>query len=304
MNLFKRRKKIAVHCGSFHADDVFAVAALSLWLDQQGERYKIIRTRDKDTIDVADYVIDVGLEYDHDRQRYDHHQTEGAGRHSNGIPYASFGLIWKHYGFEISGNNCDVWSDINVSLVQPIDAGDNGVDVCLLNDYGVKPIIVQNILHWLTCDKDNDRAFKQAFAWARKILKNVLSEKVRAHRAIAAIIKEFEHSDDTALLVLEGDYSRQLIWQALMPKEEAKNLLYAVYSSGDDSSWNVVAMRSRLDSFDSRKPLPEEWRGLDEKDFQRVSGVADAIFCHRSGFLAAARSREGAVTLAKRAIEM
>ena len=196
-----------------------------------------------------------------------------------------------------------MWSDINTSLVQPIDAGDNGIDVCLLNEYGVKPVIIQNILHWLSCDQDNDTAFRKSVRWARTIINNVLCEKIRAHTAIADIRESFAQAEPGAqMFTLEGDYSRQLIWQALMSKEEAKNLLYVVYQ-GDDS-WNIVAMRSRLDSFDSRKPLPEAWRGLDERDLQRVSGVADAVFCHRSGFLAAAKSREGAIALAKAAIEL
>jgi len=304
MNLFKRKKKIIVHNGSFHADDVFAAASLSLWLEKKGERYKIIRTRDRDVIDAGDYVIDVGLKYNHEKKQYDHHQTDGAGAHSNGIPYASFGLIWKHYGFEVSDNNCDVWSDINISLVQPIDAGDNGVDICLLNEYGVKPVIVQNILHWLTCSQDEDASFTTAFLWARTILKNLLSEKIRAHNAIAAIVEEFDQVESgTPLVVFEGNYGRQLIWQALMPKDEAKDLLYAVYPGGEDS-WNIVAMRSRLDSFESRKALPKSWRGLEANELQQVSGVRDAIFCHRSGFLAAAKTKEGAIALAKAAIEM
>src|SRR5690606_7569866 len=98
ISFFTPKKTIVTHNGSFHADDIFACATLTLHLEQQGKGYKIIRTRDESRIDSADFVVDVGGIYDEKTNRFDHHQPGGAGSRDNGVPYAAFGLVWKHYG--------------------------------------------------------------------------------------------------------------------------------------------------------------------------------------------------------------
>ena len=65
---------------------------------------EVIRTRDESIITQADIVFDVGNIYDPEHGRFDHHQTEGAGTRENGVPYASFGLVWKKYGTQICGS--------------------------------------------------------------------------------------------------------------------------------------------------------------------------------------------------------
>lgn len=42
------------------------------------------------------------------------------------------------------------------------------------------------------------------------------------------------------------------------------------------------------ESFDSRKALPEAWRGLRDEELSRVSGIEGGIFIHASGFIGGA----------------
>ena len=119
------KKIIITHSGSFHADDVFACASLSILLEKKQQPFKIIRTRNEKIIKTGDFIIDVGGKYNPVKNLFDHHQKEGASKRKNGIPYASFGLVWKKYGPEIS-NNKIVAQKIDRILIQPIDAGDNG----------------------------------------------------------------------------------------------------------------------------------------------------------------------------------
>jgi uncharacterized UPF0160 family protein len=95
MSFFNKKKILVTHNATFHADDIFATATLSLLL---GGKVKVIRTRDEEIIRTGDYVYDVGGEYDASINRFDHHQKGGAGKRENGIPYAAFGLLWKTYG--------------------------------------------------------------------------------------------------------------------------------------------------------------------------------------------------------------
>src|SRR5205823_1930986 len=53
-----------------------------------------------------------------------HHQTGGAGARDNGVPYASFGLVWRKFGAEV----CDsekIAARSDEVLVSPIDYADN-----------------------------------------------------------------------------------------------------------------------------------------------------------------------------------
>ena len=66
----------------------------------------------------------------------------------------------------------------------------------------------------------------------------------------------------------------------------------------------VGTVRNDEAVFENRKDLPRVWGGLRGVEFAEVSGVFDADFCHKGLFLAAAKSKEGAVELAKKAILM
>ncbi len=105
---------IVTHSGKFHADEVCATAFLELW---KGQKAKIVRTRDLETIKELSssekcFVVDVGLVYDPDRRRYDHHQDDmdlsfedivspDAPSSMINIPLSSFGLVYSSYGREL-----------------------------------------------------------------------------------------------------------------------------------------------------------------------------------------------------------
>ena len=96
--------KIVTHSGSFHQDELFAVAALKMIYPDA----EIIRTRDPKIIVSGDIVVDIGGISDPEKNRFDHHQDGGAGKRHNGMPYASFGLVWKKFGRQICGGRADI----------------------------------------------------------------------------------------------------------------------------------------------------------------------------------------------------
>ena len=122
MSLFKKKKKVVTHDGSFHPDDVFAVAVISLF--EKG-CIDIQRTRDERFLKDADYVVDVGGIYDPDNNLFDHHQPSGAGMRADGSPYAAFGLVWKKFGILLSESQ-EAAERIEKRLVEPTDILDNG----------------------------------------------------------------------------------------------------------------------------------------------------------------------------------
>ena len=122
-------KTLVTHSGSFHADDVFALATITLALSGSNEEWNIVRTRDEAIIQMGDLVVDVGGIYDPSKGRFDHHQEGVTEVHDDGIPFASFGLVWKKYGLSLCGGSESVFKKINLDLVIPIDAHDNGISI-------------------------------------------------------------------------------------------------------------------------------------------------------------------------------
>lgn len=297
----KNAKKLITHDGSFHTDDIFAAAVLSLMLEKEKKDFKILRTRDKDTIETGDYVFDVGGVYDWQKNKFDHHQEGGAGKRTNGIEYSSFGLVWKKFGSKICGTQ-KAADFIDQRLVSPVDAEDNGIDLYKNNFKNVLPYTVNDVLSIFSKtaleDMDKDKQFLKAVVWAKEILKREI-KKANDQAEIAKIIQGFyKKSRDKRLVVVEKPkVSRYEIWDALQNFSEP---LFIVY--GDYESWAAVAMRKEINSFKNRKNFPKLWAGLRDKDLQKITGVADSIFCHRNLFLVVAKTKEGAIKLAQLAL--
>lgn len=56
-------------------------------------------------------------------------------------------------------------------------------------------------------------------------------------------------------------------------------------------------------SYARRRDLPAAWAGLEGEALAAVTGVPDAVFCHRARFMAVAGSRVGALRMAELALE-
>lgn len=297
----KSIKKLVTHDGSFHTDDIFACATLSLILEKKGERFIIIRTRDEEMINSGDYVFDVGKIYDPKLNRFDHHQAKFKEKRKNGIVYSSFGLVWKKFGIEIAGKK-EIADIVEQKLVVPVDANDNGVDLYKNNLEDVSPYTLQDVFATFSPtaleDTKKDDQFLKALVWAKDILIREI-KKANDQIEITKIIRSFyENTKDKRLIVIdEPKVSRFEIWDALQDFSEP---LFVVY--GDNKDWSVVAMRKDKNSFGNRKDFPVSWAGLKAKELQNITGVTDAIFCHNNLFLSVAKSKEGAIKLAELAL--
>lgn len=299
MNIFFQKSVIVAHDGSFHTDDVFACATLSLFLEKEKKSFKIIRTRNPEKIAEADFVVDVGGIYDEEKNRYDHHQTGGAGERENGIPYASFGLVWKKYGKEICESE-RVANEIDNLLVSSIDAVDNGYDLFTKKVKGVMNFSIGDTISFLFNKDEKDSDFSDAVDFAKKILKNIIGSINRSVSRREKVERAYNESADKKIIIIRERVTRGDIWLVLSKLEEP---LFAVFQGLNDDNWKVVANRINMDSFMSRKPLPSSWGGLEQENLARITEVPDVIFCHKSLFMAEAKSLVGATKLAQKALE-
>lgn len=301
---FKKQDKLITHSGSFHSDDVFAAATLHLYYKKIKKSYRLIRTVNSEIIKTGTIVFDIGGEYDEEKNLFDHHQKGGAGKRENGIPYAAFGLVWKKFGSIICENE-EISKLIDIHLVQAIDAGDNGVNISSNIYDGVHPVFVQNLLQSFnpTYKEDyisTDKRFDEAMSIAMLYLERVIHQ-TKIQYNISQHVKEIYHNQDNKeILIVEESFGRNELTIAV---NDLVSVLYFIYPSKREDGWNICAARVSLDSFESKKPFPESWRGLQGENLAKISGVETAYFCHNSGFLCAAKTREDAVLLAKKSLE-
>jgi uncharacterized UPF0160 family protein len=292
---------ITTHDNLFHLDDLFACAIIQIFLDKKGEKYQIVRTRDKELILKSDYVVDVGDIYDISLKRFDHHQKGGAGTRDNGIPYASAGLVWKEYGEEISGN-VNISNTIDRKLIQTLDADDNGVEYYKNITDDIETITIHKFLYTFRPTwKEDPKNFDTAFEELLPLVKNYILRKVKVEQdkleALERVEEAYNKAEDKRIVLMDKPYPGD---DFLMTKPE---VLYKISPNSNGTSWGVKTIRDSNDSYENRKDLPKEWAGLRDEEMHKATGVKDAIFCHNALFLATADSKEGALELARLAVE-
>ena len=288
------KKTILTHSGSFQADDIFAVAILLLALGE----CKVVRSRDKDEIAKADYVADVGMIYDPTKNRFDHHQPGGAGERSNGIPYASCGLVWKEFGEKLCGGR-EAADLIDTNLMSPLDAHDNGVAIADYRFDGIRSYSVVDFLYsYVPSLHESEKSLYKIFMQLVGIAKELLVREIaRAKSLIMAEVKvreAYESSPDKRIIIL----SDELPWGRVF--KEKTEVMFVVYPR-NDKKWGVQAVQDV--GYISRKSFPVAWGGKIDKELQSVSGVLEAVFCHRGLFFAVAETKEGAIKLAEFALD-
>lgn len=294
MKFFNKKKILVTHNSTFHADDVFATAALMILFK---DNVRIIRTRDEALIKSADVVYDVGGEDDPDHDRFDHHQIGGAGKRANGVPYAAFGLVWKKYGEDLCGSKACA-DRIDERLVQAIDANDNGMDLFSDNAL-ISPYLIQNAFYSFRPSWKEEQDYDSAFIKVVKIAKQILErEIIKTRDALdgqSLVYEAYQKCDDKRLLVLDT----KLPWEEVATSYGEPLLVVA---PRPDGKWKAEAVFIKSGSIERKIKLPESWAGLRDESLAKVTGVPDSVFCHNGRFMVVAMSKEGAIQLAKQAL--
>jgi uncharacterized UPF0160 family protein len=288
--------RVGTHSGSFHADEVFALATLRL---ARGP-LEIVRSRDAEVLKGCALRIDVGRHYDPASGDFDHHQGD-VGQRPSGIRYASFGLVWKEHGEELGGSP-EIAAAIDARIVAPIDAGDNGQELYEPLVDGVTPYAVSGVIAAMNPPWDAEdgaraerAAFDEAVGLAEGMIRRELDKEQARARAASLVRGALQAAEDPRLLELD----RGMPWRGIVI-DEAPEVLFVVSPRTRD--WSIQAVPAAAHGFANRRSLPEAWAGLEGAPLQEVTGVPDAVFCHGARFMALAGSREGVLELARQAL--
>lgn len=290
------KTKLTTHSGSFHLDDLFAVASLQLIFPE----LEITRSREKADIDSADIVVDVGDVYEPEAGRFDHHQKGGAGHRDNGVPYASFGLVWKKYGKLIAGD-ARAADLVDKKMVQPIDAADSGYNMYRETKPGLSPYLLDNAFKALTPtwrdEETVDETFNNLLPLAQKILVREIKKAKYFFEDTEIVKKTYKETEDKRLIVLE----HPMAWKSVISRK--KEPLFLIHPNQITGEWILTCVKKTPRSHENRKQLPASWAGKRGAELEKVTGVKGAESAHYKRFIATTWSKESAIALGKLAIE-
>lgn len=263
------------HAGVFHADDVFSAALLRLF----NPSIKIIRT-----LEVPEKYD--GLIFDIGHGNFDHHQLDSRVR-DNGVPYASFGLLWEALGWLIVGKK--EATKFDEQFVQGIDLTDNtGAKNELsrvISEFNPMPGNCKDEERQLLSDK----AFEEAVSLATVILR-IKIERSIINSAQTEMVREQIKNDDEEILVLD----EFMYWKDAV---ENTNIKYVIYPS-DRGGVSIQATPISSETNELKLPFPLAWRGKPAEYLQKATGVGTVKFCHQNGFLAATDNVQDSIKLA------
>ncbi len=305
---------LVTHSGKFHCDEVFAYAVLrlALGLHTPGTDHTLRRTRDPALIATGTVVWDVGLVADAAANRFDHHQR-GAPLRFSGQPFSSAGLVWQVYGQRAVAALLPAAAahlaeaiavELDLRLVLRIDEVDNGVSptgpVLLDNEWGFANLVGDCNPSWDDPAANGPHAGDAAFLEAAALAEGVLRRRVDSLRARMAaealVLAAHAAGDDPRILVLE----RGMPWKNAVFNHDLP-VLFTI-SPASNGNWMLDTMPPEPGSFAQRLPLPEAWAGLESAALAQKTGVPDAVFVHLRRFVGAARSRAGALAMARKAL--
>lgn len=99
--------------------------------------------------------------------------------------------------------------------------------------------------------------------------------------------------------------------------DDSAQVYYVLYpeSAAEDAKWRVQCVSESEGSFISRKPLPEAWRGVRDQDLDGVMAAESekagqekipdgAVFVHASGFIGGHKTKDGAMAMAIRSLDL
>lgn len=303
--------RVVTHYSTFHADDVVACAVLN-HLNPTAE---ILRTRDESLLVAGDIAVDVF------KGPYDHHQKGGNGKRTNGVPYASAGLVWRDFGPAFvrsiaAAHKATLTDKMVTSIVSSVDftliQGVDGMDCGLItgsNQVGMTNVNVMSVSSCISAfnpevtfevvSEDTElAAFMEALDFAQKLLtKQVLRAMARVvwtDRVIAA-------DKGGAVLVLNHPcpdvacgWTREVV-----AREHIKFVVFPATVGGE---WRIKGAPISTSSFETRGLLPESLRGLHGAELNAAAGTTTAIFVHKDGWIGGAVGEEDIRKLASLAV--
>lgn len=284
---------VVTHWQQFNLDELFAIVLIQLYVNPNT---KITRTRDADLLknfkaDPDVWVLDVGGEYNEELKNFDHHQASFKETWKDGTPKSTCGMVWdflKKNNLLAQHMNKETIAELEKHIILKVDWEDNGIEKWTEATF----------INLFNRQTDNEKlAYKQfmkALDSAKEFFKNMFGfvrNNMKAEKEITKILKKSEQHDH----VLVFDSNNRA---ALSKINQYSDKKVAVVPHTSKTQWKVMGVNPKQGQ--KQALMPTEWRGLMKGELQRVSGINNLEFCHKSGFMCVINSDlESAIKLAQ-----
>lgn len=261
-------KKGSTHSTQFHSDEVFTTA-LFLTLNPNFTYERNLTIPEDPSVIV----------YDKGMGKYDHHQIDNEVR-ENGIPYASFGKVWRDFSkYLVIDDRLMTKTERDIvenKLVQKIDATDNGKG---RDDYSnfislLNPI---NRDTKTTIENENEM-FKQAVAFAKTVLSRHLENSIEIGKYLEVLKNNLNKAENGILCIPEYIAIKEPTIHRILLDNNIDAVIYPSQRGG----FNMQQVPIEEGSFIGRLSFPQEWLGKRDDDLPE-----HITFCHSGNWLLA-----------------
>ncbi|KAK8805120.1 hypothetical protein WA538_001710 [Blastocystis sp. DL] len=312
-------KAIGTHNGTFHSDEALSVPMLLLLPEYRN--HVVVRTRDQNALNQCDIVVDVGGEYDPEKNHFDHHQGSFTETYdaNHKTKMSSSGLIWKHFGKRIIKEFCKrdfdeatlqmIQDRMYDGFIEEVDGVDNGVDPYTgEKNYKVTTTVSRRVSRLLpawneeyTKDIENT-CFRKAMAIMMSEFAEHLHHLVDVKLPARAIVEQAMNEAKSPILIL-STYCPFMDFIFELEKERGQEGYFKfVLFEGTDGMWRVRAVNLTEDSFALRQKLLPDCLGLRDEELSTRSGIEGCVFVHIAGFMGVNKTKEGAMAMAEKSL--
>ena len=144
-----------------------------------------------------------------------------------------------------------------------------------------------------------DARFADAVDLCTSVLVNEIQRATSVLLAQKTVNDTIHSRKHKRILVLD----KYMPWiSTLLANEEAADIWYCIFPSArKEGHWQMQAVPSDPVTKEQRHPVPTEWWAATPETMPGITGVVEAEFCHKSGFLSGATTLEGMLELARMA---
>jgi len=329
--------------GHFHADEALAVYMLRLlpaYKDSALVRTrdpKLLETCHT-VVDVGGEYDASANRYDHHQRTFNTTFPNRPTKLSSaGLVYMHFGkaIIAQQLGVSEDAPEVQIiWLKVYESFIEAVDANDNGISAYdpkgltaaglekRFSDGGFSLGAMVSRLNpnWndpapsdpVEAQQFEDEKFLVASKRMGEEFAADLTYYIKAWLPARDIVRKayanrLQHDAKGRILVFDG---QAVPWKDHLYTLEGEEggeskVLYVLYPEKPtpEAKWRIQAVPVSKDSFESRKPLPEAWRGVRDDKLDEVTGVPGGVFVHAAGFIGGNKTFEGAKTMAVKAVD-
>ncbi|KAF1940191.1 MYG1 protein-like protein [Clathrospora elynae] len=293
-------------------------------------------------VDVGGEYEDSNRRYDHHQRGFETvfpgHHTKLS---SAGLVYMHFGkdIITTLTGLQ--GPDCDLlYEKIYTDFIEAFDANDNGINVLAPKDlekaglekkfedrgfsiasvvnrynYGGKSATADDTKTPEAKQADEDMRFLRASQFVGEQFLYELTNRAEAwlparHQVKQAYDARLQYDSQGRILVLHdgmpwADHLYNFEKETQQPQGVAPHVLYVLFPEDKpEGKWRIRAVSKENGGFENRKDLPDAWKGVRDEQLDQVSGIPGCVFVHAAGFIGGNKSFDGALAMAKKALEL